>query len=191
MRTQRNRYQQRLPQFTVLTYGCARGPRSEVREFPSRLRVNLVRFAPGAHTAWHRHANGQTLHVTDGTGLVESRGGEIVEMRQGDTGYTPGRLALARRRTRTLHGPPGHVGIAGRGPGRAGNRTGRARPTRLRKHNPDWTDNAALPVAKRHYLSSHRKSWCLSRGLRILLVQIHGFCRGFCHNTSVRLDGGV
>ena len=37
---------------------------------PSRLRVNLVRFAPGAHTAWHRHANGQTLHVTDGIGLV-------------------------------------------------------------------------------------------------------------------------
>jgi len=23
---------------------------------PSRLRVNLVRFAPGARTAWHRHA---------------------------------------------------------------------------------------------------------------------------------------
>ena len=39
-------------------------------EAPSVLRVNLVRFAPGAHTAWHRHANGQTLHVTDGVGLV-------------------------------------------------------------------------------------------------------------------------
>ena len=42
-------------------------------EAPSRLRVNLVRFAPGAHTAWHRHANGQTLHVTDGVGLVGTR----------------------------------------------------------------------------------------------------------------------
>ncbi|MEO6530931.1 MAG: cupin domain-containing protein [Specibacter sp.] len=58
-------------------------------EAPSRLRVTLVRFAPGARTAWHRHANGQTLHVTDGTGLVQSRGGEIIEMRQGDTVYTP------------------------------------------------------------------------------------------------------
>ncbi|ALV45918.1 cupin [Arthrobacter alpinus] len=56
---------------------------------PSRLRVNLVRFAPGAHTAWHRHANGQTLHVTDGVGLVQSRGGEIIEMHEGDTVYTP------------------------------------------------------------------------------------------------------
>ena len=55
---------------------------------PSRLRVNLVRFAPGAHTAWHRHANGQTLHVTDGLGLVQARGGDVVEMRPGDTVYT-------------------------------------------------------------------------------------------------------
>ena len=56
---------------------------------PSRLRVNLVRFTPGAHTAWHRHASGQTLHVTDGRGLVQARGGEIVENRTGDTVYTP------------------------------------------------------------------------------------------------------
>ena len=26
--------------------------------------AGLVRFAPGARTAWHSHANGQTLHVT-------------------------------------------------------------------------------------------------------------------------------
>jgi quercetin dioxygenase-like cupin family protein len=55
---------------------------------PSRLRVNLVRFAPGARTAWHRHANGQTLHVTDGRGLVQSRGGEVLQIRPGDTIYT-------------------------------------------------------------------------------------------------------
>jgi quercetin dioxygenase-like cupin family protein len=58
-------------------------------EPPSRLRVNLVRFAPGAHTAWHSHANGQTLHVTDGRGLVQCRGGEVIEVRPGDTVYTP------------------------------------------------------------------------------------------------------
>jgi hypothetical protein len=39
---------------------------------PSRLRVNVVRFAPGARTAWHCHAVGQTLHVTEGIGLVQS-----------------------------------------------------------------------------------------------------------------------
>ena len=33
-------------------------------EAPSRLRVNVVRFAPGARTAWHAHSLGQTLHVT-------------------------------------------------------------------------------------------------------------------------------
>ena len=58
-------------------------------EDPSRLRVSLVRFTPGAHTAWHRHANGQTLHVTDGRGLVQARGGEVIEIRPGDTIYTP------------------------------------------------------------------------------------------------------
>jgi quercetin dioxygenase-like cupin family protein len=56
---------------------------------PSRLRVNLVRFTPGARTAWHCHANGQTLHVTEGRGLVQSRGGEVIEIRPGDTIYTP------------------------------------------------------------------------------------------------------
>jgi len=33
---------------------------------PSRLRVNTVRFAPGARTFWHVHASGQTLHVSRG-----------------------------------------------------------------------------------------------------------------------------
>ena len=58
-------------------------------EAPSRLRVNLVRFAPGARTAWHRHANGQTLHVTDGIGLVGTRDGTVIVMRRGDTVHTP------------------------------------------------------------------------------------------------------
>ena len=58
-------------------------------ENPSRLRVNTVRFAPRARTAWHRHANGQTLHVTEGRGRVQSRGGQVIEIRPGDTIYTP------------------------------------------------------------------------------------------------------
>ncbi len=54
-----------------------------------RMRVNLVRFAPGARNAWHSHARGQTLHVTEGRGLVQARGGEVIEIRPGDTIYTP------------------------------------------------------------------------------------------------------
>lgn len=54
---------------------------------PSRARLSLVRFTPGARTAWHRHALGQTLHVTDGIGFVQARGGEVITMRAGDTVY--------------------------------------------------------------------------------------------------------
>ena len=56
---------------------------------PSRIRVNVVRFAPGARNAWHSHSDGQTLHVTEGMGRIQSRGGEVMEIRAGDTIYTP------------------------------------------------------------------------------------------------------
>lgn len=58
-------------------------------EPPSRIRVNVVRFAPGARNAWHAHAVGQTLHVTDGIGRVQTRGGDLLEIRAGDTIHTP------------------------------------------------------------------------------------------------------
>jgi quercetin dioxygenase-like cupin family protein len=56
---------------------------------PSRLRAGVVRFAPGAHTAWHRHLNGQTLHILDGRGLAQARGGPVIEVGPGDTIETP------------------------------------------------------------------------------------------------------
>ena len=40
---------------------------------PSRIRVSVVRFAPGARNAWHSHSVGQTVHVTDGVGLIQAR----------------------------------------------------------------------------------------------------------------------
>jgi quercetin dioxygenase-like cupin family protein len=58
-------------------------------EEPSRARLNLVRFTPGAHTAWHRHAVGQMLHVTEGRRYLQSRGEELIELHPGDTVYTP------------------------------------------------------------------------------------------------------
>jgi quercetin dioxygenase-like cupin family protein len=56
---------------------------------PSRLRSSIVRFAPGARNAWHVHAVGQTLHVLDGIGRIQARGGELIEIRPGDTIVTP------------------------------------------------------------------------------------------------------
>jgi quercetin dioxygenase-like cupin family protein len=56
---------------------------------PSRLIASLVRFTPGARTNWHSHANGQTLHVTEGVGYVVNRDGQVIRMRAGDTVWTP------------------------------------------------------------------------------------------------------
>ncbi|NEM91962.1 (R)-mandelonitrile lyase [Galbitalea soli] len=53
------------------------------------LKVNLVHFSPGARTAWHSHALGQTLHITEGAGYVQSRGGELRKVLPGQTIYTP------------------------------------------------------------------------------------------------------
>lgn len=58
-------------------------------EDPSRVRANMVRFAPGARTAWHSHGLGQTLYIVEGVALVQARGGEIVEAHPGDVLWTP------------------------------------------------------------------------------------------------------
>jgi quercetin dioxygenase-like cupin family protein len=58
-------------------------------EAPSRVRLASVHFSPGARTAWHRHALGQTLYVTEGVGYVQARGGDIITIRPGDVVYTP------------------------------------------------------------------------------------------------------
>ena len=55
----------------------------------SHLRAGVVHFAPGARNAWHAHALGQTLHVLEGVGRTQARGGEVIEIRAGDTIYTP------------------------------------------------------------------------------------------------------
>ena len=56
---------------------------------PSRLSVNAVHFTPGARTACHAHSLGQTLYVTEGEGLVQSRGEPIVPIHPGDVIHTP------------------------------------------------------------------------------------------------------
>jgi quercetin dioxygenase-like cupin family protein len=52
---------------------------------PSRLRAYSVHFTPSARTAWHRHPNGQVLHVTEGVGRVQAKGSSVREIRAGDS----------------------------------------------------------------------------------------------------------
>ena len=51
---------------------------------PSRLAASSVHFTPGARTAWHTHPNGQTIYITEGSGLCQRRGGPIEVIRPGD-----------------------------------------------------------------------------------------------------------
>lgn len=60
-----------------------------VADPPSPVRGGIVRFAPGAHTAWHRHRHGQTLYILDGHALVQARGGQVLRVGPGDTVDTP------------------------------------------------------------------------------------------------------
>ena len=58
-------------------------------EDPSRARVSAVHFTPRARTAWHTHSLGQTLHVTEGIGVVVTRDAGAIVMHSGDTVHTP------------------------------------------------------------------------------------------------------
>ena len=56
---------------------------------PAALRALYVTFAPGARTFWHTHPLGQTLHVVSGSGLVQTWGGPLREIRTGDVVWIP------------------------------------------------------------------------------------------------------
>jgi quercetin dioxygenase-like cupin family protein len=55
---------------------------------PGRSRLSVVRFAPCARSHWHSHRLGQTLHIIEGTALLGSRDGTVIQARPGDTIYT-------------------------------------------------------------------------------------------------------
>jgi quercetin dioxygenase-like cupin family protein len=78
------------------TIGTAKGPADSFTgdvyldrvvgpEPPARVQAALVRFTPGARTAWHTHPLGQTLRVTEGVGLCQREGGPVEVIRPGDT----------------------------------------------------------------------------------------------------------
>ena len=48
----------------------------------------FVHFTPGARNAWHTHAAGQTLHCTEGYGLVVTDD-QVIALRPGVTAWTP------------------------------------------------------------------------------------------------------
>jgi quercetin dioxygenase-like cupin family protein len=50
-----------------------------------RTTVAKVRFAPGARTAWHHHARGQFLYVTEGVARFGTRDGKVVDVQPGQT----------------------------------------------------------------------------------------------------------
>jgi quercetin dioxygenase-like cupin family protein len=56
---------------------------------PARVRAARVAFEPGARTAWHTHPLGQTLHVVQGVGLVQAKGGPVRIIRAGDSVFIP------------------------------------------------------------------------------------------------------
>jgi len=49
----------------------------------------IVRFEPGARTAWHTHPAGQTLIVTEGVGWTQIEGGPKLEFHSGDILWCP------------------------------------------------------------------------------------------------------
>ena len=59
------------------------------RPEPSRMGGAIVRFEPGARTAWHKHPLGQTLIVTEGVGWTQVEGGQKVEFHAGDQLWCP------------------------------------------------------------------------------------------------------
>jgi len=52
---------------------------------PARVQAASVHFTPGARTAWHTHPNGQSIHVTEGVGRCQRRGGPVETIRPGDS----------------------------------------------------------------------------------------------------------
>ena len=58
---------------------------------PARVRAGLVRFEPGARTAWHTHPLGQMLIVMAGCGLAQRDGEPVEQIRPGDVvWFSPG-----------------------------------------------------------------------------------------------------
>jgi quercetin dioxygenase-like cupin family protein len=50
----------------------------------SQLRVNRVHRDAGGRSFWHSHPQGQVFYIEEGRGLLQERGGRIVQLKKGD-----------------------------------------------------------------------------------------------------------
>jgi quercetin dioxygenase-like cupin family protein len=55
----------------------------------SQVGAALVRFEPGARTAWHKHPLGQRLIVLEGSGWTQVEGSPVEVIRAGDVVWCP------------------------------------------------------------------------------------------------------
>ena len=79
------------------------------RPDPSRVGGAIVRFEPGARTAWHTHPAGQTLIVTEGVGWTQIKGGPKLEFNAGDILWCP--AEHKHWHGATPHGAMTHIAI--------------------------------------------------------------------------------
>lgn len=79
------------------------------REAPSRVNGAIVRFEPGARSAWHSHPLGQTLIVTEGVGWTQVEGGPKLEFQAGDIMWCP--AEHKHWHGATPHGAMTHIAI--------------------------------------------------------------------------------
>lgn len=54
-------------------------------QMEGELTAMRVYFNPGVVSNWHSHPLGQLLFALDGLGLIQSEGGEVIEVRAGDS----------------------------------------------------------------------------------------------------------
>jgi len=55
----------------------------------SKGNIAHFRFDPGARTKWHSHEGGQIILVEEGVGLMQVKGGPVIELHAGETTYCP------------------------------------------------------------------------------------------------------
>jgi len=55
----------------------------------SKGNIAHLHFGPGARTKWHVHEGGQIILVEEGVGLVQTKGGPLLELHAGETNYVP------------------------------------------------------------------------------------------------------
>jgi len=74
----------------------------------------MVKFAPGARTAWHSHGLGQTTYIVEGIALIQSRGGVIIKARPATSStHPPARSTGTAPTPGPLHDSPRSVGEPG------------------------------------------------------------------------------